>query len=231
MNGTPPEVTEIFQELDAKAPQIIDSFQKDKEKILEKQQKLLSEREKEVSKAINEKKEEEELKKLLLKYNIKEINIEKEFIINEVDKMYKLYEIGKQLAEKLKKVTLDLLNKKLEKAPQVARGALNRQIEQVNSSGPKDFLDTEFGKPLKTALEKYGMSQVLLQTVMDGYKKERKVRREVERNKYKISQNEFPPEDELNITAGDLYNLIFAEYKDGIKSVLGEKLNLNREEE
>jgi hypothetical protein len=38
MNGTPPEVTEIFQELDAKAPQIIDSFQKEKEKILDKQQ-------------------------------------------------------------------------------------------------------------------------------------------------------------------------------------------------
>ena len=46
MNGTPPEVNEIFQELDAKAPQIIDSFQKEKEKILDKQQNLLSEREK-----------------------------------------------------------------------------------------------------------------------------------------------------------------------------------------
>ena len=227
----PPEVNELLQELDAKAPQIVESCKNENQKMLDKQQKLLPEREKKVSAAVQEKIEEEELKKLLLKYNIKEINIEKEFIINEVDKMYKLYEIGKQLAEKLKKVTLDLLNKKLEKAPQVARGALNRQIEQVNSSGPKDFLDTEFGKPLKRALEKYGMSQVLLQTVMDGYKKERKVRREVERNKYKISQNEFPPEDELNISAGDLYNLIFAEYKDGIKSVLGEKLNLNREEE
>ena len=110
---TPPEVNEICQEFDAKAPQIIESFQKDKEKILEKQQKLLSEREKEVSKAINEKKEEEELKKLLLKFNLKEIKIEKELIMNEVDKMYKLYEIGKKLAEKLKNVTLEQLKKKI----------------------------------------------------------------------------------------------------------------------
>ena len=230
MNGTPPEVTEIFQELDAKAPQIIDSFQKDKEKILEKQQKLLSEREKEVSKAINEKKEEEELKKLLLKFNLKEIKIEKELIMNEVDKMYKLYEIGKKLAEKLKKVTLEQLKKKLDKAPSLAKAALNTQIEQVNSSGPKEFLDTEFGKPLKTALEKYGMSQVVLQTVIDGLKEERKKRREAERTKYKISQNEFPPEDELDISAKDLYDLIFDEYKDGIKSKLEEKLKLKSNE-
>ena len=229
MNGTPPEVTEIFQELDAKAPQIIDSFQKDKEKILEKQQKLLSEREKEVSKAINEKKEEEELKKLLLKYNLKEIEIEKKLIMNEVDKMYKLYEIGKKLAEKLKNVTLEQLKKKLDKAPSLAKAAINTQIEQVNSSGPKEFLDTEFGKPLKTALEKYGMSKAVLKTVMDGFKEERKKRREAERTKYNINQNEFPPEDELDISAEDLYNLIFEEYKDGIKSALQEKLKLTNE--
>ena len=227
---TPPEVNEIFQELDAKAPQIIDSFQKEKEKILNEQQNLLSERESKVSKAINEKKEEEELKKLLLKYNLKEIKIEKKLIMNEVDKMYKLYEIGKKLAEKLKKVTLEQLKKKLDKAPSIAKAALNTQIEQVNNSGPKEFLDTEFGKPLKTALEKYGMSQVVLQTVIDGLKEERKKRREAERTKYNINQNEFPPEDELDISAEDLYDLIFDEYKDGIKSKLEEKLKLKSNE-
>ena len=107
----PPEVNEIMQELDAKAPEIIDSFKNEKQKILDKQQKLLSEREEKVSKAIDEKKEDREIKNLLLEYNLKEIDIEKELIINEVDKMYKLYEIGKKLAEKLKKVTLEQLKK------------------------------------------------------------------------------------------------------------------------
>ena len=225
----PPEVNEIMQELDAKAPEIIDSFKNEKQKILDKQQKLLSEREEKVSKAIDEKKEDREIKNLLLEYNLKEIDIEKELIINEVDKMYKLYEIGKNLAEKLKKVTLEQLKKKLDKAPSVAKTALNTQIEQVNNSGPKEFLDTEFGKPLKTALEKYGMSKAVLKTVMDGFKEERKKRREAERNKFNINQNEFPPEDELDISAEDLYNLIFEEYKDGIKSALQEKLKLTNE--
>ena len=225
----PPEVNEIMQELDAKAPEIIDSFKNEKQKILDKQQKLLSEREEKVSKAIDEKKEDREIKNLLLEYNLKEIDIEKELIINEVDKMYKLYEIGKKLAEKLKKVTLEQLKKKLDKAPSVAKTALNTQIEQVNNSGPKEFLDTEFGKPLKTALEKYGMSKAVLKTAMDGFKEERKKRREAERTKYNISQNEFPPEDELDISAEDLYELIFDEYKDRIKSKLEEKLKLTNE--
>ena len=225
----PPEVNEIMQELDAKAPEIIDSFKNEKQKILDKQQKLLSEREEKVSKAIDEKKEDREIKNLLLEYNLKEIDIEKELIINEVDKMYKLYEIGKKLAEKLKNVTLEQLKKKLDKAPSIAKAALNTQIEQVNNSGPKEFLDTEFGKPLKTALEKYGMSKAVLKTVMDGFKEERKKRREAERNKFNINQNEFPPEDELDLSAEDLYNLIFEEYKDGIKSALQEKLKLTNE--
>ena len=228
-SAIPPEVNEILQELDAKAPEIIDSFKNEKQKILDKQQKLLTEREGKVSNAVKEKKEEEELKKILLEYNLKEIDIEKELIINEVDKMYKLYEIGKVLADKLKNVTLEQLKKKLEKAPSFAKAALNNQLTQVTSSGTKEFLDSEFGKPLKTALEKYGMSQVVLQTVVDGFKEERKKRREVERTKYNISQNEFPPEDELEINVEDLYNLIFDEYKDGIKSALEEKFNLKIE--
>ena len=74
------------------------------------------------------------------------------------------------------------------------------------------------------------MSQVVLQSVMDGLKEERKKRREAERTKYNISQNEFPPEDELDISAKDLYDLIFDEYQDGIQSKLKEKLNLKSDE-
>ena len=142
--------------------------------------------------------------------------------------MHKLYEIGKVLADKLKLVSLEKLNSKLEKAPSIAKAALNTQLEQVTNSNTKDFLDSEFGKPLKTALEKYGMSQVVLQNVMNEYKEDRKKGREEERTKYNISQNEFPPDDELDITAEDLYGLIFDEYKDGIKSALEEKLKLKK---
>ena len=63
---------------------------------------------------------------------------------------------------------------------------------------------------------------------MNEYKEDRKKRREEERTKYNISQNEFPPDDELDITAEDLYGLIFDEYKDGIKSAQEEKLKLKK---
>ena len=66
---------------------------------------------------------------------------------------------------------------------------------------------------------------VVLKTAIYGYKK----RREAERTKYNISQNEFPPEDELDISAEDLYKLIFDEYQDGIKSALEEKLKLTND--
>jgi hypothetical protein len=229
MPGIPPEVEAILKELDEKAPEIINACQNEKQKILEKKEKLLSERDEKVSKAVNEKLEEDKLKELLLELNLKEIDIEKELIITEVEKMHKLYEIGKSLADKLKQVTIDQLKKKLEKAPSLARAALNTQLETVNNSNSKEFLDSEFGKPLKTALEKYGMSQVVLQNVMNEYKEERKKRREEERTKYNISQNEFPPDDELDISAEELYNLIFDEYKDGIKSTLKEKLKVKTE--
>ena len=94
MPGVPPEVEEILKELDEKAPEIINACQNEKQKILEKKEKLLTERDEKVSKAVNEKLEEDKLKELLLELNLKEIEIEKELIIAEVEKMHNLYEIG-----------------------------------------------------------------------------------------------------------------------------------------
>ena len=52
-----------------------------------------------------------EKEELLLKYNKKEIKNEKDFIQNQADKMHCLYEIGLELAEKLKILSVDGLKK------------------------------------------------------------------------------------------------------------------------
>ena len=220
----PEEVKEILKEVVDKVPGIIDTFQIEHTKILNERTEILKEREEKVEKAINDKIEKKELEDLLLKYNLKEIENEKDLIINEVDKMHSLHELGEEYSEKLKKVTLDILNKKLDKAPLLAKKLLNSKIEEVNKSSSKDFLDSEFGKPLKTTLEKQGMREDLLEEFMEKFKAERKRRRTDEREKYKIEKNEFPPKDELRFTAKDLFKLIFDEYKDEFKSNLKGKL-------
>ncbi len=69
-----------------------------------------------------------ELEDLLLEYNLKEIENEKDLIINEVDKMHSLHELGEEYSEKLKKVTLDILNKKLDNVLSFSKELLKSQI-------------------------------------------------------------------------------------------------------
>jgi len=221
---TPPEVKEILKELADKAPGIVNTFQIEHTKILNERTEILKEREEKVEKAIKDKIEQKELNDLLLEYNLKEIKNEKDFIINEVDKMHSLYQLGLELSEKLKKVTLEQLNKKLSNAPSFSKDLINSQIEEVNKSSPKDFLDSEFGKPLKNALEKQGMREDLLKEFMDKLAEDRQKRRAAERLKYKIEKNEFPPKDILQFTAKDLFKLIFDEYTDEFRSALTNKL-------
>ena len=222
----PPEY-EILKEVADKAPGIVNAFEIEHKKILNKRTEILKEREEKVEKAVKDKIEQKELNDLLLKYNLKEIDNEKDSIINEVDKMHNLYKLGLELSEKLKKVTLEQYeqyNNKLDKFPSVLKAQLKSRIEELNKTSPKDFLESEAGNRLKNALEKEGMREDKLKEFMDKLAEERQKRRVEERLKYKIEKNEFPPKDELHFTAKDLFKLIFEENTDEFKSVLTNKL-------
>ena len=121
--------------------------------------------------------------------------------------------MGLDLSDKLKEITLDQLKKKLDDAPELAKRAINLQIEEVKKYTAKEFLNSKFGKPLKTALEKQGLRDKYLKDYIKNLEKERKERRAEERKEFGISQNEFPPEDDLNFTAEELFEAIFDEYK------------------
>jgi hypothetical protein len=222
LNPLPIEVEALLKEVALKGDEIANTFLIEANKIKNERKDLLKERHEKVSEA--DKNDIEKLNKLLLEYNKKEIENEKELILNEVDKMHSIYEMGLELAEKLKKITVDQLKKKLNDTPEIGRAALNSQINEVNKYTPKEFLNSKFGKPLKNALDKQGLREEYLNELIQVLEEERKMRRASERNEFGISNNEFPPEDELNFTVKDLFEAIFDEYKGEFKSEIKKKI-------
>ena len=215
----PEEVKKILKTIEEKSPEILKMEVDKKKKIKDKLNNIYGERAQKVSEAKD--KSEDELKKLLIEYNKKELKKEKKLISVELDKMHSLWELGIELADPLKNFTIDELKKKLDKVPELAKAAVNSQIAEIKAYSPKEFLNSKFGKPLKEALIKQGMSK----TVLENYKKElledRKKRRKEEREKFPyVKQNEFPPEDEFEFKIDDLYESIFDEYKGAFKEHL-----------
>ena len=108
-NILPPEVEELLKEVTKRGDEITEKFLIEAGKKQAEKEEILKERHQKVSEA--DKNNTEALNKLLLDYNKKEIDNEKELIENEVEKLHCIYEMGLDLAEKLKKITLDQLKK------------------------------------------------------------------------------------------------------------------------
>ena len=217
-----PEVEDLLNKVKDKAPDIIKNFVINEEKIKNEFTQLLEKRDKDVGEAKN--KNEEELKKLLKKYNEKELDVEKEKISNEVEKMHCLWELGLELTEPLKNYTLKELQKKLDKAKGPFKKAVDSQINQVKAFSPKEFLNSPFGKPLKTALIKQGMSKTLLEDFKKQLLKDRKERRKKEKEKHPHVKNINLEEEDFEFNIDDLFEAIFDEYKDEFKSTIEKNL-------
>ena len=177
-----PELQKILEDVAKKSPDIVKPFVIKKNEIDEKKKQLLEERKQKVSEAKDAK--EEDLEKLLKEYNKKEVEIEKELIGNEVEKMYALWELGLDLSQPLKNYTIDKLTKKLDKTPGPLKPAVNKQINEIKAYSPHQFLNSSFGKPLKTALIKQGMNKELLVDFRKELLKDRANRRKEERNTF-----------------------------------------------
>ena len=137
---------------------------------------------------------------MIKEYNLKELDIEKDSFKNEVDKIHSLYELGLDLSKPAKDSTVKQLKKTKFSC------CVTSHLDKYT---PKEFLNSEFGKPLKTALEKQGMSKSVLIDKKNEILEDREKRREEEKTKYKLEQNEFPPDDDLNIDTDQIYKDIF----------------------
>ena len=212
--GVDPEIEKILEEVAKKSPEIVEKFGLKKIEIEAKKAVLLKEREIKVGEAKDA--NQEELEKLLKEYNKKEFDeFENELIGNELEKMYALWELGLDLSQPLKNFTIDQLTKKLNKTPGPLKPAINRQIDEVKAYSPHKFLNSTFGKPLKSALIKQGMNKTILEDFKKDLLADRKKRRKAEREAFDyVKKNEFPPEDDYEFDVDDLYESIFEEYKD-----------------
>ena len=209
--GVDPDIAKILGTLDIKYEQAIEIFDNSVKKAKVEQEKQLETRKKELAKLKeNNQLTEEKIKKL----NKDELEVEIKFLENEVDRMHYIYTVGLELVEPIRKVTLDKLMEKAKSAPAITLNKINQEIEEVKKIPVIEFLNSTYGKLLKEALEKKGMSATLLKSFKNQLLKERRQRRKVEREEFGIEKNEFDDEnmDELKL---DLFKLISDDIKDG----------------
>ena len=85
----------------------------------------ISERHSDFATLFNEKKEITEAK--IKDYNKQEFSIDKKLVLNEVDKVQKLLDVGIGLADEFKKESLEQLNNKLSNVPAKAQAAIKKK--------------------------------------------------------------------------------------------------------
>ena len=209
--GVDPEIAKILLTLDEKIEDYQKTFVDDAKKVKDSQEEQLKKRKEELQ-SLKEKNE-EITEATLKELNKKELEIEIDILSNEVDKMHYIFEIGLTLVEPIRKITLNKLLEKAKSAPSIALASINKEIEEIKKIPIIEFLNATYGKVLKDAMVKKGLSETLLVKVKEGLMDERKERRKIERKEFGIKVNEFEGEDISKLSL-DLMSLIESEYKD-----------------
>jgi hypothetical protein len=207
MPGGDNEVTEMLKEVTEKIVKIQEEYNtleesREKEKILKERHDVL---------AAADKNNEEALTKLIKVYNGKELEIDNKLIKKEVTQKVKMYELGLEYSEVLRE---KLLAKLEQKVTGVGGAVVKKQIEKIKKLSPAEFFDSEFGKPLKDLLKKYGLTDTAMKDYMDKLLKERAERRKKEREEFGIAVNEYPDEEIYEAAQKDLYNDMLKETAD-----------------
>ena len=198
MPGGDNEVTEMLKEVTEKIVKIQEEYNTLEESM--EKDKILKERHEDLAGA--DKNNEEALTKLIKVYNGKELEIDNKLIKKEVTQKVKLYELGLEYSEVLREKLLAKLEKKV---TGVGGALVKKQIEKIKKLSPAEFFDSEFGKPLKDLLKKYGLTDTAMKDYMDKLLKERAERRKKEREEFGIAVNEYPEEETYEAAAKDLY--------------------------
>ena len=180
--------------------------------IQEKKEELLKKRHEELEKV--DKKDEKLVLSTVKEFNNQELKIDNELIKIKLDKMHDQYELGLKTALKAKNKLIEKLEQQLEKASSMAKRILSQQIDSIKAMTPAQFLDSEFGKPIKDALEKQGLSESALKSYKENLKYQRTERRKKEREEFGIKQNEWPEEEMFDDDKENLYQKMLDEYKD-----------------
>ena len=183
----------------------------DKE-LQEKKEEVLKKRHEELEKV--DKKVERLVISMVKDFNDQELKIDNELIKIKLDKLHDQYELGLKTALKAKNKLIEKLEQQIEKASSLAKEILSKKINEIKAMTPAEFLESEFGKPIKDALEKQGISQTGLKSYKDDLRNQRAERRKKEREEFDIKQNEWPEEEMFDDDKENLYQKMLDEFKD-----------------
>ena len=183
-------VGEILQKLEDNYQLILK--QCDKTLLESDKAKVIEERHAELEKV---KDNPEEMMKVVKEYNDKELEMDNKLIANENERMKLLYKLGLDLAAELKEKMIKELEEKISKAPSMTVQVLKSQLNEMTGFSPQEFLQSDFGKPLREALEKKGLNKAYMDGFKETLKLKRKDRRLKERGEFNINVNEFPDEE------------------------------------
>ena len=137
---------------------------------------------------------------------------EVDILINEVNKIHYVFKLGLDLVQKCKDINTEKLKEKMASLPSFAKSKIESEMKKITDCNPIEFLDSTFGKPLKAALEKYGLSRAFINSLKTKLINERNKRRESERKEFSLEKNTF--DDDKNNFNVDLYKFITEEFND-----------------
>ena len=184
-----PIVSGILDKLKSEAEGIIKTFVAEKGIIEGKKALKISERKSEFSASKNKNETIEEKK--IKEYNTEEFKLDKKLVENDADKTTKLYDVGLNLADELRKQLIKKFTDELKGAPSIAQAAIKKKIDDLTSFTSSQFYNSSFGKPLKKALEAYGVKASEIEKYVDELIADYKKRREDERKEFGLTTNEF----------------------------------------
>ena len=201
---------EMLKDLPAELTEIELKYPDDK--LQEKKEEVLKKRHEELEKV--DKKVERLVISMVKDFNDQELKIDNELIKIKLDKLHDQYELGLKTALKAKNKLIEKLEQQIEKASSLAKEILSKKINEIKAMTPAEFLESEFGKPIKDALEKQGISQTGLKSYKDDLRNQRAERRKKEREEFDIKQNEWPEEEMFDDDKENLYQKMLDEFKD-----------------
>ena len=138
--------------------------------------------------------------------------------------MHKIFEIGVELTEPMKKYSINKLEKKLSSAPLIMVNKINEAINEIKKLEPSEFLESTYGKALKEGLAMKGLSKIGLSKFRKDMVKDRKSRREKERIEFNIKV-ELKDEDQDDDVDFDLFSLVQKEGNSNFKKECKAKIN------
>ncbi len=198
------EIAKGCIEIEKKFPDL--QLKREKEQILNNRHEALQK---------EDKSNESQVESTVKDFNKKELDIDNKLIENKFKKMQEQYELGLKVALKAKEKLIGKLEQQLQKATSaVLKNLIGEYIEKIKKLSPAGFLDSEFGKPIKDALEKQGLSETALKSYKEELRNERTERRKKEREEFGIKQNEWPEEEMYDDDKENFYQKMLDEYKD-----------------